>query len=282
MQSSEMPQIKLRVHTCTDVMRSILAYIDKKNILRIQRVNSHIRKIIFQTFTKIRNSTELYIAWKLNLDADSLILEQLKRSQIISLVCVFTINIPDLAALMLLPEILCLIQSKQLQDRRLFNDSKLWTVVILKNVVNSTFIEDGFDQFEIANRFKQFKRQADIFKMIKIRNEMAFSNDRSRSIKYQYLIASENIQLDYSILKSPLSLESSNMNLNIIDLILKKTVNLQLDSNTYNIIPSKIVWQFSWIQMKILNSTVFFQVTFVRYLTKILREMKLIKKHFVK
>eukprot|EP00347_Sterkiella_histriomuscorum_P006510 403352492 len=90
-------------------------------------------RLIIKAFNKIRKDPTLI--WKINLNVDTLVLEQFRKSKMVSLVTKFEINIPDLAGLMILPDILTVIQKRLLQDCRLQVDFKLQPEVILKNHV---------------------------------------------------------------------------------------------------------------------------------------------------
>eukprot|EP00347_Sterkiella_histriomuscorum_P008679 403344168 len=59
----------------------------------------------------------------------------------VSLVEKFYINIPDLAGLMILPEILIVIQERLFADPRLATDYKIWTIVVLSHKKVYTNVE---------------------------------------------------------------------------------------------------------------------------------------------
>eukprot|EP00347_Sterkiella_histriomuscorum_P013923 403362839 len=155
----------------------------------------------------------------------------------VSLVEKFYINIPDLAGLMMLPEILIVIQERLFADPRLTTDYEIWTIVVLRNNQSKVSIDNGFDSFLLTHKFQQLQRLISRQQEFKINNYMDFSTQKSRIIVYNFLMAFENLSIDWSMLSNDTSIQSTDMNLDILDQIFKKTKMMHLDSNTYNIIP---------------------------------------------
>eukprot|EP00347_Sterkiella_histriomuscorum_P012137 403369755 len=157
----------------------------------------------------------------------------------ISLVTKFKINVPDLAGLMILPDILTVIQEKLLDDQRQLTDLNLRPKVVLNNASSEIFLEDNFDQFELAKKFNQFSRYSQDFKLFSIKNTMHFLSDEGRIIQYNFLAALENLIIDRSIIPNYFGerIEPSNMTLDIIDLMFKRSEYLYIGSDTYSIVP---------------------------------------------
>eukprot|EP00347_Sterkiella_histriomuscorum_P001612 403371364 len=237
MQESQRTQKKLTVQTCSDAMRSILAFMGTTNLLRLQRLNKFMMHVIRQTFFKIKKNSSF--VWRLNLDVDQPILEQFKKSKMISLVTKFKINVPDLAGLMILPDILTVIQEKLLDDHRQLTDLNLRPKVELNNASSEIFLEDNFDQFELAKKFNQFSRYSQDFKLFTIKNSMNFLSEEGRIIQYNFLAALENLILDRSIIPNYFgeAIDRSNMTLDIIDLMLKRSKSIYIGSDTYSVVP---------------------------------------------
>eukprot|EP00347_Sterkiella_histriomuscorum_P009076 403342610 len=206
-----------------------MAFLDTKNFLRLRRVNSLLMRVVIQTFTKMRKNKS--IKWKFNLDVDSLILEQFKKSKIASLVSVFQVNILDLSSLMILPDMLTVIQEKLLQDRRLLIDFGLMPTVSLTNHVNEIFLDDAFDSFELANKFSSLSRVTRDIKLFTILNKMDFSCELSRRIVSEFALSLDDIQLDQTILVASCALQT-NIIKDVLDQLIQKSENLYIDSDT--------------------------------------------------
>eukprot|EP00347_Sterkiella_histriomuscorum_P006305 403353273 len=155
----------------------------------------------------------------------------------ISLVQKFNVNIPDLAGLMMLPDILTVIYERIFADPRLSRDFKVWTSVTLKNNQSKVSIDNGFDPFLLTDKFKQLKRLISKKIRFKIYNFMDFQSQKSSYIVYNFLMALENLSIDWSMLDNSRTVKSTDMNLDILDQIFKKSRKLSLDYYTYNIIP---------------------------------------------
>eukprot|EP00347_Sterkiella_histriomuscorum_P008013 403346699 len=156
----------------------------------------------------------------------------------VSLVTHFAINIPDLACLMMVPEILCVIQEKLLHDRRLLVDYDMKPKVVLRNKLMKYYAQECFDQFELANKFKSFSKMAQDLKLFNLHYEMEFKKIQRSQIAFNFLLAAENIQFDKSTLYCQYEkVDETDINLDIIELTLKKSVSLNIDYGTYNIIP---------------------------------------------
>eukprot|EP00347_Sterkiella_histriomuscorum_P007935 403347001 len=262
MQSKLKAQNLLKVQTCIDVLRSIFAYLENWDLLRLQRLSSYMMRVIIQSFTKLRKTYSL--TWVINLNADSLNLNYFKKSKILSIVTHYKINIPDLVCLMVLPDILSVIQEKLLEDRRLLVEFNYRPQVILKNNLGRIFVEDEFDQFELANKFNQLSSKCQDLQLFRISNWMDIQREDSSRILFNFLLAFENNLLDSSILFTyDKKIEISDMNQTIIDLAIEKSRSLKINYWAYELVAStrksvnstvknlEIYYQYNPARMKI-------------------------------
>eukprot|EP00347_Sterkiella_histriomuscorum_P001511 403371751 len=148
----------------------------------------------------------------------------------VSLVTKFEVNISDLASLMILPDILTVIQQRLLQDRTLLVDLGIIPQVILQNQVRSIFIENEFDSFELANKFKQYSRFSQDIKLFEVISKMASKTELGTRILRELMIGAEDFLLDESIVYA--GNQGMFQSIDILDLIFKRTQALIIDSTT--------------------------------------------------
>eukprot|EP00347_Sterkiella_histriomuscorum_P000359 403376165 len=143
---------------------------------------------------------------------------------------------------MILPDVLTVIYERLLQDRRLLLDYQLQPIVTLTNHASNIFIDDNYDPFELASKFRQFSRNVNGLKLFKIKNKMEFSTDLSSFILNKFVVAFDEVLLDWSIVKYPILdhyqafQNFSNRCDVIIDQILNKSQSISIDDNSLNMI----------------------------------------------
>eukprot|EP00347_Sterkiella_histriomuscorum_P005207 403357485 len=221
----------LRVQTCPDAMRSIFAYLTTSDLFNVYGADRFIMEITLQLLTQTRNNPIL--RWRIQSDAGSLVFQRFKNSKLVKLVSEFQINIPDLAGLMMLPDLLNVIHDRLLEDRQL---QVYKPIVILQNQLSTNYLEDGFDQAKLENKFNYFFKKVEEVKLFKIQCNMGFLTEMSRCIFYNFLISLNGNLLDLSILQSDW-VKREEENFEVIDLIFLRSHSLYLDPKTFNIIP---------------------------------------------
>eukprot|EP00347_Sterkiella_histriomuscorum_P016100 403354495 len=196
-------------------------------------VNSFLLSVYLKTFILKRNNPR--ITWRLDLNSQYQVVEKIKRSNSLTFVSSFLVNIPDLNALMHLPDLLTVIYEKFFIDRRLIQNFGFIPEIILKNhVQEGIFFDNDFDQFELARKFKLFSAISDEqrLKFAYLTNEMVFRNDYSNCIIDNLFNSLEDNVVCCSVVRISKYCSINNFNIGILDKIFKRSEYLTLDFNT--------------------------------------------------